>query len=99
MPPSGQGAWGELGQSTPCKGQPRSSPSPWQSAGAAGSTGHCVQLAASPVAPSPLTGIGSTQCHPGTGQDLRCPPPSVRGCPASMQEVPLGPLCVICSRG
>lgn len=84
MPPLGQGAWGEPGQSTRCKGQPRGSPSPWQAAGAAGSAGRCVQLAASPVAPSPLMWAGSTQCHPGTGQDLRWDPPAVRGHPASV---------------
>lgn len=73
MPPLGQGAWGELGQSTRCKGQPRGSPSPWQADGAAGSAGLCVQLAASPVAPSPLLAAHSVTlawgriCH-GTPQ-------------------------------
>jgi len=98
MLPSGQGAWGELGQSIRCKGRPRGSPPPWQAAGAAGSAGLCVQLAASPVAPFPLMWVGSTQCHPGAGQDLCWDPPAARGCSASVLEVPLGPLCVTCPR-
>lgn len=43
--------------------------------------------------------VGSTQCHPGTGQDQRRDPLTVRGCPASVLEGPPGPLCVICPRG
>lgn len=99
MPPSRQGASGEPGQSICHKGQLRGSPSPWQAARAAGSAGRCVQLAASPMAPSPLMWVCSTQCHPGTGQDLCWGLPAVRGCPASGLEVLLGPLCVICPRG
>lgn len=97
--PSGQGARGEPGHSTRCKDQPRSSPSLWQSAGTAGSAGCYVQLAASPMAPSLLLWVGSTQCHPGTGQDLPWDPPAVGGCPASVLEVPPGSLCIICPRG
>lgn len=70
MPPSGQGALCELGQSTHCKGQPRCSTFPWQSDRAAVSTGCCVQLAASPVVPSPLMQVGSTDCHSGKGHNL-----------------------------
>lgn len=69
MLPLGLGARGRPDQSTPCRVGHSVPPCLWQPAGTAGSSKCCVQLAASPVAPSLLMRVGSTQCHPGTGQD------------------------------